>query len=64
MKVISLKALVVTSATVLTFTARANDAIDLKSLDALQKISQEIKKSNEYNLENNISTKEINMNLT
>ncbi len=63
MKVISLKALVVTSATVLTFTARANDAIDLKSLDALQKISQEIKKSNEYNLENNISTKEINMNL-
>ena len=54
MRVTSLKALALTSATVLTFVAQANDAIDLKSVDALQKINQEIKKSNEYNVENNV----------
>ena len=63
MRVTSLKALALTSATVLTFVAQANDAIDLKSVDALQKINQEIKKSNEYNVENNVSLKEINLNL-
>ncbi len=63
MKVISLKALVVTSATVLTFAAQANEGIDIKSLETLQKINQEIKKSNEYNLENNASLKDINMSL-
>lgn len=63
MRVTSLKALALTSATVLTFVAQANDAIDIKSVDALQKINQEIKKSNEYNVENNVSLKDINMNL-
>lgn len=63
MRVTSLKALVVTSATILTFTVQASEAIDVKSLDTLQKINQEIKKSNEYNIENNASMKEINMNL-
>lgn len=63
MRVTSLKALVLTSATVLTFAAKANEGIDIKSLETLQKINQEIKKSNEYNLENNVSLKDINMSL-